>query len=68
MAHDTSNPLFMYLPFQVTHSPYEIPSYGGYVSKSDPQPRQVTIIRIPAVILLQDSGCDFLQYIPAVDP
>ena len=24
-AHDASVPFFMYLPFQVTHSPYEIP-------------------------------------------
>ena len=37
-AHDTAAPLFMYLAFQVTHSPYEIPP--GYEQASDPVERR----------------------------
>ena len=37
--HDAKTPLFMYLPFQVSHSPYQIPP--GFVNASVPKPRLV---------------------------
>eukprot|EP00035_Acanthoeca_spectabilis_P026572 m.463235 g.463235 ORF g.463235 m.463235 type:complete len:540 (+) comp22965_c0_seq1:16-1635(+) len=49
-AHPLPAPFFLYLPFQVTHSPYEIPD--GYVNSSTAPERQV----INAMVAIMDEG------------